>query len=79
MKRDPEDERFFREAQKKGHLMFDLPGYIANRLAQSGVRQVAITGQDTYAMEEDYFSYRRKCHNDEPDYARQISAVVINV
>lgn len=77
LERDPEDERFFREAQKAGHLMFDMPGYIANRLAQIGVRQVTITGQDTCALEDEYFSYRRKTHNNEPDYGRQISAIVI--
>lgn len=77
LKRDPEDERFFREAQKAGHLMFDLPGYIANRLAQAGLRQVTITGQDTCAMKDAYFSYRRKTHAGEPDYGRQISAIMI--
>jgi hypothetical protein len=75
--RDQADEHFFREARKEGHLMFDLPGYIANRLAQVGIGQVTITGQDTCALEEEYFSYRRKCHNDEPDYGRQISAICI--
>lgn len=75
--RDAEDERFFREAQKAGHLMFDMAGYIASRLAQIGVRQVTITGQDTCALENEYFSYRRKTHNNEPDYGRQISAISI--
>jgi len=77
LERDPEDERFFREAQKAGHLMFDMAGYIASRLAQIGVRQVTITGQDTCALEDEYFSYRRKTHNNEPDYGRQMSGVMI--
>lgn len=73
----PENEHFFRSARKEGHLMFDLPGYIASRLARAGVRHVSITGQDTYALEQDYFSYRRATHRAEPDYGRQISALVI--
>lgn len=77
LERDPEDEHFFREAQKEGHLMFDLPGYIASRLAQAGVRQVTITGYDTFAEEEKFFSYRRTTHRGEPDYGRQISAIAI--
>ncbi len=77
LQRNPEDEHFFREARKEGHLMFDLPGYIANRLAQAGVRQVTITGRDTFAEAEDFFSYRRTTHAGEPDYGRQISAIVI--
>lgn len=75
--RDPEDERFFREAQRDGHLMFDMAGYIANRLAQHGVRHVTITGQDTFALKDDFFSYRRTTHAKEPDYGRQISAIAI--
>lgn len=77
LERDPEDEHFFREAQKEGHLMFDMAGYIANRLARHGLRHVTITGQDTCAMEADFFSYRRKTHNKEPDYGRQISVIAI--
>lgn len=74
---NPEDEHFFREARKEGHLMFDLPGYIASRLAAAGVKQVTITGHDTFADEERFFSYRRTTHAKESDYGRQISAISI--
>ncbi len=74
---NPEDEHFFRAAQKSGHLMFDMPGYVASRLARHGVRQVTITGQDTFAMKDEFFSYRRTTHASEPDYGRQISAIAI--
>lgn len=77
LERAPEDEHFFREARKEGHLMFDMSGYIASRLAQHGVRHVTITGQDTFAMPEEFFSYRRTTHAGEPDYGRQISAIAI--
>ena len=77
LERNPEDEHFFKSAQKEGHLMFDLPGYIASRLARCGVGQVTITGQDTFAEEENFFSYRRTTHRREPDYGRQISAIAI--
>ncbi len=77
LERAPEDEHFFREAQRDGHLMFDMPGYVANRLAQHGVKNVTITGHDTYILEQDFFSYRRKTHNNEPDYGRQISVIAI--
>ena len=75
--RAPEDEHFFRESQRDGHLMFDMPGYVASRLAQHGVKNVTITGHDTYALEQDFFSYRRTTHNNEPDYCRQISVIAI--
>ncbi len=78
LERESEDEHFFKSASKAGHLMFDLPGYIANRLAKAGLRQITITGHDTFADKESFFSYRRSTHAGEPDYGRQISAIVIS-
>lgn len=74
---NPESEHFFKSARRQDHFMFDLPGYIASRLAQAGVRHVSITGIDTYHSEKEYFSYRRATHKGEGDYGRQISALVI--
>ncbi|MDB5491857.1 MAG: hypothetical protein JWO78_1706 [Micavibrio sp.] len=74
---DPANEHFFKDSRKADHMMFDLAGYIASRLAQVGVRQVSLTGIDTYAHENDYFSFRRTTHKGEPDYGRQISAIAI--
>jgi len=77
VEQDDVHERFFKAAQKDGHLMFDLPGYCAARLAQAGVRQVELLDRDTYSDEDHFFSYRRKTHRDEADYGRQISVVCI--
>lgn len=77
MAQDDANEHFFKDAQKDGHLMFDLPGYIASRLAIAGVKDITITGHDTFADEDNFFSYRRKTHRNEPDYGRQISAIMI--
>ena len=55
---DPENEHFF-AGGKPGHAMFDIAAYVAARLAAAGVSRIAIGGQDTYAEEADYFSYRR--------------------
>lgn len=74
---DPANEHFFKDSRQSGHSMFDLSGYIASRLAIAGVRQVSLTGIDTYAQENDYFSFRRTTHRHEPDYGRQISAIAI--
>lgn len=71
---DPANERFF-AAGKPGHAMFDIAAYVAARLAAAGVTSVTITGQDTYAEEGDYFSYRRACHRSENGYGRQISVI----
>lgn len=74
---DDDNERFFMTG-KPGHLQFDVPGYNALRLAGVGVHNILLTGEDTYADEARFFSYRRATHHREPDYGRQISAIVIN-
>lgn len=77
LQQDEVNEHFFKPASKEGHLMFDLPGYIASRLALVGVKNVVISGIDTFSEEERFFSYRRTTHRKEPDYGRQVSAIAI--
>ncbi|MEO0032578.1 MAG: peptidoglycan editing factor PgeF [Pseudomonadota bacterium] len=69
-----ENERFFR-AGREGHSWFDLEGYVAARLHAAGVGHVAMLGQDTYAEEERFYSFRRATHRAEPGYGRQISLI----
>lgn len=73
---DPANEHFF-AAGRPDHAMFDIAAYVAARLAAAGVTRIAIGGQDTYAGEADYFSYRRACHRGENSYGRQISVIGI--
>lgn len=77
LEKHPASDRFFMAGRKAGHLMFDLPGYIAFRLAHAGVRHVSLMGLDTYADEGNFFSFRRATHKGEPDYGREISAIVV--
>ncbi|PZQ48072.1 MAG: laccase domain-containing protein, partial [Micavibrio aeruginosavorus] len=77
LEKHPDSEKFFKSARRAGHLMFDLSGYVAFRLALCGVKNVSLMGADTYAEEARCFSYRRATHRKEPDYGRQISAIVI--
>lgn len=72
-----ENERFFKPSRRKGHHMFDLPGYCAAKLAGLGLAQIEIKDIDTYFNEEDYFSYRRTTHRADKDYGRQISLIAI--
>jgi copper oxidase (laccase) domain-containing protein len=56
--------------------MFDLPAFTTQRLNDAGV-----TAENldicTYPDEDRFFSYRRTTHRQEPDYGRQISAIMI--
>jgi polyphenol oxidase len=74
---DESDQRFFIPSVKNSHYMFDLPGYLINRLETSGVGQVHDLGLCTYADEKRFFSYRRATHRNEKDYGRLISAIAL--
>lgn len=73
---DQDAEKFFR-AGSNDKLFFDLQGYIAFRLKRYGVEHIVTAHKDTYALKDEYFSYRRATHQGESDYGRQISAICI--
>jgi YfiH family protein len=72
---DADSDRFFAPGRDEEHVQFDLPAYVAARLAAAGVANVWNAGIDTNPSET-YFSYRRTTHRQEPDYGRQISAIM---
>ena len=74
---DPESETFFVTDEGSGEPHFDLPGYVAERLARAGVGETFDLGLCTYFDETRLFSYRRSQHHGEDDYGRQISAIVL--
>ena len=74
---EPDSEAFFIIDESSGEPHFDLPGYVAERLARAGVGEVVDLGFCTYYDETRLFSYRRSQHHGEDDYGRQISAIVL--
>jgi hypothetical protein len=58
--RSADDSAFFAIGQREDRWQFDLPGYCAARLAAAGVAHVIVTGYDTLAEEERFFSHRRR-------------------
>ncbi len=69
--------RFFVPSNKEGHYRFDLPGYVSHRLTAAGIESVATPGVCTYPPENGFFSFRRTTHAGEPDYGRQLSAIML--
>jgi len=59
------------------HFRFALEDYVAMRLAAAGLTKVEKLSADTYAAEDSYFSFRRTTHKGEPDYGRDLSAIVL--
>ncbi len=77
LRQDAENARFFVRQAPDARPHFDLAGYAAHRLAQAGVGSVPRPVPCTYARADDFFSYRRSQTRKEPDYGRQISAIVL--
>jgi purine-nucleoside/S-methyl-5'-thioadenosine phosphorylase / adenosine deaminase len=74
---DEGNEAFFKPGQQVPHSLFDLPGYIAHRLARAGIAHIEDLGQCTYADPERFFSYRRSTHRRESDYGRHVSGIAL--
>jgi hypothetical protein len=74
---DAANARFFQPSARPGHFMFDLPGYIAARLARAGIGAIEDLGACTYAEAQHFFSFRRTTHRGEPDYGRHVNAIVL--
>lgn len=75
--RDPSFAKFFSEPGPGARPHFDLPGFVAAQLTAAGVEHIETLDHCTYADESKFFSYRRATHREEPDYGRQISAIVV--
>jgi YfiH family protein len=74
---DRASNRFFSAARRDGHALFDLAGYVAERLARAGVGRIEDIGLCTYADPERFFSYRRTTHSAEADYGRHVNAIAL--
>ncbi len=74
---DPGNTRFFTLSENAGRSMFDLPGYIIQRLTRAGLGHAENLDLCTYADEARFFSYRRMTHRGEPDYGRLVSAIAL--
>lgn len=76
--RNQEFSEHFVPSERQGHYRFDLPGFVRRSLDAIGLGGVEDVATDTYAEEDDFFSYRRATHLKETDYGRGLSAIVLN-
>ncbi|WP_336232166.1 peptidoglycan editing factor PgeF [Thalassospira sp. CH_XMU1458] len=70
-------EDLFDPSSRDGHFMFDLPEYVRRRTIATGVASVELVARDTLAEEDLFYSYRRTTLRKEPDYGRQLSAIML--
>jgi YfiH family protein len=71
------DARFFADGNREARWQFDLPGYCAARLLAAGVAGATVTGVDTMADEERFFSHRRRTLTGGGPIGHQISVIAI--
>src|SRR5262249_23412176 len=74
---DPGNAQFFRPAARPGHALFDLPGYVAARLAAAGIARIEDLAECTYADPRRFYSFRRTTHRGERDYGRHVNAIAL--
>jgi YfiH family protein len=74
---DRHNSRFFTASEREGHAMFDLAGYIRDRLERAGLTQFEDLGFCTYAEPARFYSYRRATQRGEADYGRHINAIAL--
>jgi polyphenol oxidase len=74
---DAGNKIYFTDSIKSNHYMFDLPGYLTDRMKAFGIGTVIDSGLCTYTRDDEYFSYRRTTHAREKDYGRQIAAITL--
>ncbi len=73
---EPANGVFFR-ATAHGKRHFDLAGYCADRLRRLGVETIERLELDTFAREDEFFSYRRTTLNGQRHFGLQAAAIAL--
>jgi YfiH family protein len=73
---DTANARFFAPG-RPDHYHFALEAYVAARLEAAGLASITPLGVCTYPARNGFFSFRRATHAGEPDYGREISAILL--
>lgn len=77
LSRDPASREFFSLRSETARPHFDLSGFVLRRLHDARIEHATSLEACTCENELLFFSYRRKTKLQEPDYGRQISAIVV--
>lgn len=73
---DPEALALFKPGDGDRHF-FDLPAYGLMALRRAGVSGAVALDHCTYGDPGRFFSYRRTCHQKDPDYGRLIACIAL--
>ena len=73
--KDSEINKKFFSKKNNEKFLFNLRGYVNNKLSSCGVINIDNIDVDTFKDEDTFFSYRRSKKLGEPDYGRCISTI----
>lgn len=63
------------QPKDNGKYLFDMEGYIMERLEKYGIKSISKSGIDTYSETENFFSYRRNTHQKISAFPVQLSVI----
>lgn len=69
--------KFFIPSSKHNHFLFDLTGYVKEKLNLEGIDNIFDINKDTYIDEDNYFSFRRHTHNPQSKMGNFASVIMI--
>lgn len=75
---DIENKKFFITIGGSQKMLFDLCGYVQNKLRAEGISAIENLAIDTYQDEKNYFSFRRSTHQSLVDSGRNLAVIAIN-
>ena len=75
LKKDKKSNHFFKTTKNKTY--FSLNNYIYNQLKLKGIKNTELVNKDTFDEKNNFFSARRSIQNNENDYGRNISIIMI--
>ena len=75
IKKDIKNKVFFRKVKNKNY--FNLNEYIDFQLKILGIKKIEVINKDTFNKKNNFFSARRSKSNNEDDYGRNISVIMI--
>ncbi|MAH02686.1 MAG: hypothetical protein CMI70_02710 [Candidatus Pelagibacter sp.] len=70
------NQQFFIVLNDKKYL-FNIRSYISTKLIRLGINNIDHIEMDTFSNKENFFSYRRSKKNDDKDYGRCISVIIM--
>ena len=76
IKKDKKNKKFFKK--NKGKNYFNLNKYIYFQLKDLNIKKIDVINKDTFNAKNNFFSARRSISQNESDYGRNISVIMIN-